>query len=453
MNNEIIVEQKKSTLPLLDTQQIRAAKLNTLWIFIIAYLYTYTVWDLHTHYYLLLTLALIAFVEYFNHIMKRNIASVTAKLEYAVLLISCLIQSFLLSTQYDLYSAEDFLFFQVIALHFLFIGYVLVRSNQLIGEQFNWLSGIDVWRGSITIPFSHFFTATKVLLLPSNHENATYSLKDKIIQILKFIAIIFITTRLVAFAVEQLSVISSTFDQFAQQYFIHQIQSFFEKWFTSDFWSEMISMAFLSIPVSMWLYGLIAGAIFSTHSSITPERTKETLSRIRVFSALNITIIVTALCLLYSLFFIVSLQDLATQLSSIPTKQVIQAAQASHLAVSGFWQLVQITLLNFFVLGFAFLFGNRALWYTQYAKISFVILFSFNLLFSCLAAWKLIGIYIWFYGLTPLRLQSSWLISIIIVSTILTLIRLFKPITAFRYGILYFILSYTLLCVIYYCVF
>ncbi|MBK0347702.1 DUF4173 domain-containing protein [Aerococcaceae bacterium zg-ZJ1578] len=385
--------------------------------------------------------------------MKRNIASVTAKLEYAVLLISCLIQSFLLSTQYDPYANEDFFFFQSLALHFLFIGYVLVRSNQLIGEQFNWLSGIDVWRGSITIPFSHFFTATKVLLLPTNHENATYSLKDKIIQILKFIAIIFITTRLVAFAVEQLSVISSTFDQFAQQYFIHQIQSFFEKWFTSDFWSEMISMAFLSIPVSMWLYGLIAGAIFSTHSSMTPERTEETLSRIRVFSALNITIIVTALCLLYGLFFIVSLQDFATQLSSIPTQQVIRAAHASHLAVSGFWQLIQITLLNFFVLGFAFLFGNRALWHTQYAKISFVILFSFNLLFSCLAAWKLIGIYIWFYGLTPLRLQSSWLISIIIVATILTLIRLFKPITAFRYGILYFILSYTLLCVIYYCVF
>ncbi|MBF6625193.1 DUF4173 domain-containing protein [Aerococcaceae bacterium zg-BR9] len=450
MNRTIQPKPISITLPLLNTQKIRSAKMSVLLMYAIAYLYSYTVWDLHPKYYLLLTILLIAFVEYVNRTLTIHTSAITAKLEYTVLLVSLITQGFLLSTHYDPYSTDDFFFFQVIAVHLLFIFYVLTRSQQHISQQFNWLSVIDGCRGIFVIPFSHFFIAIKILFIPSEVVSMNDSHKTKMIQLVKSILITLITLVLLTFAINRLRNLSDTFNQFAQQHLIHLLQQFVSSLFSTVFSLDMIPLLFVSLPVWLWLYGLIGGASFSHHFERTTSQTEAKLSRIQIFSAINISVVVTTLCVVYATFFVVSLQDLIAQLNNIPSQQALRASQASQLAVTGFWQLIQITLLNLFVLGFSYLFGHRTLWQTTHSKAALGVLLMFNLLFTLLAAWKLIALYIVQFGLTPLRLQSAWLISVILVATILAFIRLFKSITAFRYVATYFIVSYTFICAIYY---
>ncbi|WEM65371.1 hypothetical protein P1T45_01545 [Streptococcus parauberis] len=62
-----------------------------------------------------------------------------------------------------------------------------------------------------------------------------------------------------------------------------------------------------------------------------------------------------------------------------------------------------------------------------------------------MASWKLFGIYIALYGITPLRLNSGWFITVLIFWTMLTIIRIHKPFLAIRYGIFYIIMTITIL--------
>ncbi|CAD0179303.1 Urease cluster proteind [Streptococcus thermophilus] len=61
-----------------------------------------------------------------------------------------------------------------------------------------------------------------------------------------------------------------------------------------------------------------------------------------------------------------------------------------------------------------------------------------------IAGWKLFGVYIALYGVTPRRLLSGWFVTVLFIWYVLTLIRLYKPIQATRLAVFYATISFTL---------
>ncbi len=72
------------------------------------------------------------------------------------------------------------------------------------------------------------------------------------------------------------------------------------------------------------------------------------------------------------------------------------------------------------------------------------LLFTFASLFALIAGWKLFGVYIALYGVTPRRLLSGWFVTVLFIWCVLTLIRLYKPIQATRLAVFYATISFTL---------
>ena len=143
------------------------------------------------------------------------------------------------------------------------------------------------------------------------------------------------------------------------------------------------------------------------------------------------------------------MSELNTLVSSGTAVNRISAQDASNVAVSGFWQLVQVSLLNFAVLGAFYLLSKQAPSIQKGTRLATTLLFIFASLLALLAAWKLFGIYIFLYGPTPLRLLSAWFVLVLLIWCMLTLIRLYKPIQAIRIGLLYALISFTFLCYLY----
>ena len=65
------------------------------------------------------------------------------------------------------------------------------------------------------------------------------------------------------------------------------------------------------------------------------------------------------------------------------------------------------------------------------------LLFTFASLFALIAGWKLLGVYMALYGVTPRRLLSDWFVTVLFIWCVLTLIRLYKPIQATRLAVFY----------------
>ncbi|MGZ0941715.1 hypothetical protein ACXOJI_05605 [Streptococcus thermophilus] len=72
------------------------------------------------------------------------------------------------------------------------------------------------------------------------------------------------------------------------------------------------------------------------------------------------------------------------------------------------------------------------------------LLFTFASLFALIAGWKLFGVYIALYGVTPRRLLSGWFVTVLFIWCVLTLIRLYKPIQATRLAVFYATISFIL---------
>lgn len=122
----------------------------------------------------------------------------------------------------------------------------------------------------------------------------------------------------------------------------------------------------------------------------------------------------------------------------------IPAHQASHIAVQGFWQLVRVSTLNLGILAGLYIFSKENFFTHKGLRLLSTLLFTFASLFALIAGWKLFGVYIALYGVTPRRLLSGWFVTVLFIWCVLTLIRLYKPIQATRLAVFYATISFTL---------
>lgn len=337
----------------------------------------------------------------------------------------------------------QFDFFRLFGLHLTFIYYVLARNKQFIQGRFGIFFLRDAWRGFWTIPIKNIRLRSQIL----GHPPLQKSNKSKVNPqfILTLLGSIGVAILLVVFAISQLQAVSRQFKLVTDHWF-DQLNAIYFQFSWYDYFIEFLCYAILSLPVGAYLYGLLFGPLVrGRKSDESYQALQEKLNNNRTLPVFSSYIIIGSLCFIYLLFLILGFSDLQALFQA----QTISPQAASETAVSGFWQLVRVALLNFTTLAGSYFFVSSPIWDKKIGKLILTCLFAFSLIFALLAAWKLFGIYIYLFGLTPRRLISGWFVTVLIVWTLLTLVRLHKPFHSIRIGLFYLIFSFSCLSYLY----
>ena len=196
----------------------------------------------------------------------------------------------------------------------------------------------------------------------------------------------------------------------------------------------------LSLPVGAWLFGLAGGGLRRTAPPVPDSALQKALAMLPRLPGSTGYVVPGALCAVYTLFFALQAWEFAAALGS----GALTAAAASDFAVTGFWELCSILLLDFAVLAALELLGGplRA---PGKRRLLLTLFSGYGLAFALLAAAKL-GAYIWLYGPTPRRVLSGWFLAVLAVWCALALVWLWRPVPAARIGVLVLAGSFALLC-------
>ena len=190
----------------------------------------------------------------------------------------------------------------------------------------------------------------------------------------------------------------------------------------------------LSLPVGAWLYGLVAGSLRRETPPCPADTFFRLLEPLRRLPAVTANVAVTGLCAIYTLFF--ALQA-AEWLAAAPLG--LTAPAAANFAVDGFWELLRILLLDFFVLAAVRFLGRRPL-----PRVLAGLFCVYGIAFAVLAGAKL-AVYIHLYGYTPRRVVAGWFLCVLAVWAILLLVRVFRPLPAARIGLVVLAVSFVML--------
>ena len=401
----------------LEDKQLRFFKISYLILYLLTYFYSAVFFNYQTASFfpfaiglILLSEALIRKLSY----PSLQIKNLDSRLEARSFLIMTLAQALALSL-WGLHRQLEF--FQFLAIHISFAFYILSRTGWLSQGRLGILVWFDAIQAFCILPFKNFIAAILVFIEGKQQDSSDSSdsiSSKKAQQLAIIVSSFFVAGILVYFVWSQLSQVSDSFASFFSNT-ADFIENLFDSLFSSLDSSTILFKACLAVPISLYLYGLLAGS----------------------------------LCLTYAVFFLTGLTELGQLLSAGTVAQAISPQNASTVAVAGFWQLVRVSILNFAVLGVFYLIAKKPLWDQKGTRFAATILFIFTGLLALLAGWKLFGIYIYLYGPTPLRLISAWFILVLLVWCLLTLIRFYKPIQAIRIGIFYALMSFTLLCYLY----
>lgn len=190
---------------------------------------------------------------------------------------------------------------------------------------------------------------------------------------------------------------------------------------TDHVWTTLLQIA-AGIPVGCWFFGMVyAAADRAVHPLKSEAEHESDLHRLRIIPNLGLYAGVTPICVLYLLYVISQTNYFLSAFAGrLPADMIY-----SEYARRGFFELCAIAVINLLVIlvltGCAVKGGaERPKALTFYA----VMLSAFTLFILATAFAKML-LYIGAYGLTPLRLYTSWFMVLLAVVFLVVTVRQF----------------------------
>ena len=339
---------------------------------------------------------------------------------------------------------EDWEIYQFLIWHCTFVYYVLARTGTLAAGRSGIMFLIDFFQGWITVPFSNFFLRMSTLLkkgVMEDDEEETlpekkHSSLKTVITVLISLFIAFIVS---VYALWELANASETMGVLGGEV-LDGIERFFKQDFF-DFVSDNLFSFIISIPVGCWFFGLVGGSLFKRKPALSIDEFEEYTGRWHLLPAYSAYIVLGSICLIYAAFLASSVNDFIVHKGLFAET----AHEAAMRAIDSFWSLIRVVLMNFAVITGSCLFSRKVLWQEKGTRILVTILFACAFGFAILAAFNLIGVYVGFYGWTPRRILSSWVVMNVIAWCLLLIIRFYRRIPAAQAGIVLAIVSFSII--------
>lgn len=213
------------------------------------------------------------------------------------------------------------------------------------------------------------------------------------------------------------------------------------RFFTEGFW-ENIFRFILGIPVACYLFGLIYGSRHNRYrDSITMESMEKSKGALRFLPGIPVYSALSALNLIYVIFFLTQAAYLFSAFSGILPETMTYAEYARR----GFFELCTVSGINLGVLIVAHLTAKREEGRGRALKGLTTGICISTVLLIAVALRKML-LYIDSYGLTQLRIYTSWFMILLLVIFLTVAIRQFKVFNGTRVLIVSFLLLFSALC-------
>ncbi|MBR3056740.1 MAG: DUF4173 domain-containing protein [Clostridiales bacterium] len=330
-------------------------------------------------------------------------------------------------------------------IHMVVIYMALCGTGHLLCGRSSCLMPLDMVNGMFRIPFSNLgariisvYESTKdskkeiipVGCVPSSDAGMTSSTEKKrtpvwgVIGVLFFILLIFIA------ALKNLASIDNRF-----AYTLKWLDHFFDNMSVH----EIIFKFVLSIPVGAYLFGLFQGGVRSSTEKEKKyhEKICQVSSKIRFMPDTLFAIVISMFLLVYLVFCLSQAEYMFSAFAGV----LPEAFTASEYAVSGFYELINVVLINFVLLSLVRAFGSHE---NKLLKILNVILMADSMIFATISASKII-LYMSRFGYTSSRTLALWGTVVVFAGSLLAIVNLMKKKRTFMPWLLFSASSYVLM--------
>lgn len=317
-------------------------------------------------------------------------------------------------------------------LHLFAVYYVLVRSGRLLEGETGRFFILDGMNALIIFPFKRLFLRIQVLW-----DTVAYAIrpgkKGNAYGRFGAIAAVLIAVLLFWSALALLSSADATFDRVLGG-LLQRIRI--------DHMGEWVLRLIISLPIGAYLYALVVGTQ-RENPALLEKRGRSICNGVtalrRAPSGLW-TGLMGGFVLLYMVFFGIQGGYLFGAFAhTLPADFTV-----AQYARQGFFELCWIVGLNFTLLAAVMVSASQPLRAHRPAQIMATILLAQSVLFAVIAFSKLY-LYISCFGFTPLRLQSTWLVTVIFAGCIASLYGLWSGRKISRIWILFSAVSLALL--------
>lgn len=196
----------------------------------------------------------------------------------------------------------------------------------------------------------------------------------------------------------------------------------------------------LGLPVACYLYGLIYGNRYKRHvGNATMESVNEHVKAFRFAPGVTVYSALTALNLIYVVFFLAQTSYFFSAFGdSLP-----QAMTYAEYARRGFFELCAVSGINLAVIAAAHLIVKRDKIKLLHGETAALCIFTLALIVTAMSK---MGMYISYYGLTRLRVYTSWFMIVLLFLFIIVLLRQFKGFQGTRIAVVGCICLFIALC-------
>lgn len=383
----------------------RREQLLAFGLYVLAYLYLgYQWWALP-----LFTAGFIAAAEYLFREQKRSWES-WVWLGCVLLVTGCIAWRGLHPYQYDsrypeLVNHEYILSEKLLLfiLHIFAVYWLMSRSGRLTGSESGHLLPLDALYAFLIVPFQNFFLRIRCVIfaLKSKKERGVSAGVIAGAVLAAFAALV-----LLVLAMTQLSAADDTFGELIDDLRLTLTLDLDETWFYR---------LLASLPVGAYVFGLLAGL-----GRRTPEdmrgRGAAVMDRLPKLRTVPAGIWAAALGLfsaLYLVFFFVQ----GRYLFGAFTRTLPESFTVAEYARQGFFELCRVMAINFTLF---WLVTRTARQEQKLIRWMAAALLVQSMLFAVIAISKL-ALYIDCFGLTPLRVQSTWLVCVLLLGCVCAL--------------------------------
>lgn len=208
--------------------------------------------------------------------------------------------------------------------------------------------------------------------------------------------------------------------------------------------TEIIIQMIIGIPIAFYIFGMLYANVRKEKQEVlTDEKCEISLNKMQITPNIAMYSAVSPICILYVMFFISQLQYfLSAFQGNLP-----QDYSYSEYARRGFFELCVISIINLIVILFISLFAkqtgeNKPVMLKVYSTVISV----FTILIITTAMSKMV-MYIGQYGLTQLRIYTSWFMILLAIVFVLIIIKQFNFKFNFaKYIVATFVIMFGILC-------
>lgn len=310
----------------------------------------------------------------------------------------------------------------------LFLGAYWVYSVGKVNKRIERFFFFDMLKAIFIMPFTSFNKAPKAIGYSTSKSKLSNTIKLVLFGLVITIPITSIVALLLVSAdsgVEKM--LNALCNNFFQDAFVVAVQFTF------------------GVPVAFYIFGMLYSNTKKeiNKNVLTDDICERKLEKVKIFPNIVMYSAVTPICILYILFFISQLQYFLSAFNGI----LPNGYSYANYARRGFFELTAIAIINLMILlTINFLSKQTGENKPMLLKAYSILISVFTILIITTALSKMI-MYITKYGLTQLRVYTSWFMILLAIVFILIIIKQLNFNFNFvRYAVITFVIMFGILC-------